>query len=194
MLGRRGENPIAPLNLLADFGGGSLTCALGIMAALIERSRTGKGQIVDANMVEGAAYMGSFVYKMRDLPLWGQNRGEGWLDTGAHFYETYQTQDGKFMAVGALEHQFYAQLLQGLGWTEEDLPQFGGDSEEMKAKLAGKFLEKTRAEWTEIFEGLDACVTPVLHKDEAHEYGHNKERGAFQRSCRGHMDPVPAPR
>ncbi|XP_076742731.1 alpha-methylacyl-CoA racemase isoform X2 [Maylandia zebra] len=110
-LGRSGEKPYAPLNLLADFGGGGLTCALGIVLALLERTKSGKGQIIDASMVEGAAYMGSFLWKSRSIGLWNRSRGENMLDSGAPFYDTYQTSDGQFMAVGAIEPQFYKQLL-----------------------------------------------------------------------------------
>uniref|UniRef100_A0A8C9BGW7 Solute carrier family 45 member 2 n=1 Tax=Phocoena sinus TaxID=42100 RepID=A0A8C9BGW7_PHOSS len=114
-IGRSGEAPYAPLNLLADFGGGGLMCALGILMALFERTRSGKGQVVDANMVEGTAYLGSFLWKTQQTGLWGQPRGQNMLDGGAPFYATYRTADGGFMAVGALEPQFYELLLRGLG-------------------------------------------------------------------------------
>lgn len=192
-LGRKHENPYAPINLLADFAGGGLTCAMGIMAALIERSQTGKGQIIDANMTEGAAYVGSWIYKSQDRFIWGKPRGENFLDSGAHFYETYATKDGKFMAVGALEPQFYEQFLVGLGLTADQLPQFG-PAEESKAKLKAIFLEKTRDEWTQIFDKLDACVTPILELEETAEFEHHRERQAFAPNANGKLDPIPAPR
>uniref|UniRef100_A0A8C6NV29 Alpha-methylacyl-CoA racemase n=1 Tax=Nothobranchius furzeri TaxID=105023 RepID=A0A8C6NV29_NOTFU len=112
-LGRSGEKPYAPLNLIADFAGGGLTCALGIVLALLERTKSGKGQVIDASMVEGAAYLGSFVWKSQRVGLWSRGRGENLLDSGAPFYDTYKTLDGKYMAVGPLEPQFYEQLLKG---------------------------------------------------------------------------------
>lgn len=112
-IGRKGENPIHPVNLVADFGGGGLMCALGIILALFERTNSGVGQVVDNAMVNGAAYLGSWIYRSQKLPVWGKDRGENLLDTGAHFYEVYRTKDGKFISVGALEPQFYLELLQG---------------------------------------------------------------------------------
>jgi len=189
-LGRHGEPPFAPLNLLADFAGGGFACALGVLAALVERGRTGKGQVIDANMVEGAAYVSSWVYKSRDMPLlWGEPRGKNLLDTGAPFYDSYETQDGKFMAVGSIEPQFYSLLLAGLDVKEDDSPQFG-DWDGLRALFRSKFKEKTRDEWAEIFAESDACVSPVLTLDEAPSYGHNAERNAFAANCKGQMDPV----
>ncbi|XP_010115695.1 PREDICTED: alpha-methylacyl-CoA racemase-like, partial [Chlamydotis macqueenii] len=112
-LGRKDENPYAPVNLLADFAGGGVMCAMGIVTALYERTRSGKGQIIDASMVEGVAYLSSFLWKSQNLGLWNRPRGENLLDSGAPFYETYKTSDGKFMAVGAIEPQFYEQLIKG---------------------------------------------------------------------------------
>ena len=177
-LGRKHENPIAPVNLLADFAGGSFTCAMGIMAALLERSTSGQGQVIDSCMVEGAAYVGSWLYASRNMFVWGQPRGHNLLDSGAHFYETYKTKDEKYMCVGALEPQFYNLLLEKLNITDDDLPQFD-DFDEMKVKLARIFCEKTRDEWCEIFDGTDACVTPILELEEAGEHPQNKERGSF---------------
>lgn len=113
LFGRKGENPIQPVNIVADFGGGGLMCALGIVLALFERNSSGLGQVVDNAMVNGAAYLGSWLYRSQKLPTWGKQRGENLLDTGTHFYEVYKTKDGKYMSVGALEPQFYAELLQG---------------------------------------------------------------------------------
>eukprot|EP00095_Tigriopus_kingsejongensis_P000541 maker-scaffold212_size255419-snap-gene-0.12 protein:Tk00541 transcript:maker-scaffold212_size255419-snap-gene-0.12-mRNA-1 annotation:"unnamed protein product" len=192
-LGRKNEPPLAPINLLADFGGGGLTCAMGIMAALIERGKTGQGQVIDSNMTEGAAYLGSWIYKSQEMFIWGKPRGENPLDSGAHFYETYETQDGKFMAVGSIEPQFYDQLLVGLSVTEDDLPQYG-ELEVMKDKMKAIFRTKSRDEWTSIFDRLDACVTPVLELEEAPSWPHHQERRAFGKNVKGKSDPVPAPR
>ena len=121
--------------------------------------------------------------------IWGKPRGENTLDSGAHFYENYETKDGKFMAVGAIEPQFYDDLLKGLGLTDEDLPQYG-DPEESKAKMRGIFATKTREEWTEIFDQLDACVTPVMELEEANSHPHNLARGALMPSPKGRFEPV----
>lgn len=187
-LGRKSEPPVAPVNLLADFAGGGLTCAMGIMAALFERSKSGQGQVIDANMVEGAAYVGSWIYLSQKMMIWGKDRGENVLDTGAHFYETYQTADGKYMAVGAIEPQFYAELLDKIGSDSDQLPQLlGPESEDLKGKLAKIFKSKTRDEWCQIFDGSDACVTPVLELDEAPEHPHNKARQAFVTNYAGDL-------
>ncbi|XP_066255346.1 alpha-methylacyl-CoA racemase [Euwallacea similis] len=178
LLGRKGEKPMFPVNLLADFGGGGLMCALGIVLALLEREKSGKGQVVEANMVQGTAYLGSFLYKSQNLPLWGNPRGANLLDSGAPFYEVYETKDHKYIAVGALESNFYLNLLKGLGLTKEEAPQY--DFENNKIKFERKFLEKTRDEWCEIFENLDACIAPVLELEEAPLHPHNKVQGMFK--------------
>ena len=163
--------------------------------ALHERHRSGKGQIVDASMVEGTAYLSSFLWASRDVPfLWPENgsRGEGLLDGGAATYDTYETKDGKYVAVGALEPQFLGAMLRCMGLEDNDneLPDdpFGAD---MKRVLAEKFKERTRDEWDEVFRGVDACVTPVLDRDEAPLYEHNRERGSFHE---GTGLPLPAPK
>ncbi|XP_066502112.1 alpha-methylacyl-CoA racemase [Hoplias malabaricus] len=195
MLGRSSEKPYAPLNLVADFAGGGLTCALGIVLALLERSRSGQGQIIDASMVEGAAYMGSFMWKSRGLGLWNRPRGENVLDSGAPFYDTYRTADGKYMAVGAIEPQFYGQLIQGLGLNVADLPSQMSVSDwpQLKQTFAQVFAKKTQAEWSQIFDGTDACVTPVLSLDEVSAHPHNHERGSFLKNAQGEVSPRPAP-
>jgi len=177
-LGRKHENPLPPVNLLADFAGGSFTCAMGIMAALLERSSSGQGQVIDSCMVEGAAYVGSWLYASRDMFVWGQPRGHNLLDSGAHFYETYETKDGKYICVGALEPQFYSILQDKLNVSDDQLPQFD-DFDEMKEKLAKIFIKKTRDEWCSIFDGTDACVSPVLEQEEAGEHPQNMARGSF---------------
>lgn len=194
-LGRSGEKPYAPLNLLADFAGGGLTCALGIVLALLERTKSGKGQVIDASMVEGAAYTGSFVWKSRSIGLWDRSRGENMLDSGAPFYDTYQTSDGKYMAVGAIEPQFYKQLLQGLGLDAGELPpQMSFDDwPELRRIFTQRFASKTQADWSRVFDGSDACVTPVLAFDQVSSHPHNQERGSFVKDSSGQESPRPAP-
>ncbi|XP_061874744.1 alpha-methylacyl-CoA racemase isoform X1 [Colius striatus] len=194
-LGRKDENPYAPVNLLADFAGGGVLCALGIVTALYERTKSGKGQVIDASMVEGVAYLSSFLWKSQNLGLWNRPRGENLLDSGAPFYETYKTSDGKFMAVGAIEPQFYEQLIKGLGLRSDKLPSqlSFSDWPEMKKKFASIFSQKTQAEWCSIFDGTDACVTPVLSFDDVASHQHNKERSSFIKNDQEEISPRPAP-
>lgn len=201
LLGRAGEPPTPPLNLLADFAGGGLACALGVLLALLERGTSGRGQVVDAAMTEGVAYLASWVCRSRGkLPLWDGERGRNALDSGAHFYDTYETRDGRHMAVGAIEPQFYAELLDKLGLSADEVPQYG-DWAAAKRALAERFRERTQAEWCVVFDGSDACVTPVLSLDEAARYPHNVERGSFVSTGptgptggTGTVVPQPAPR
>lgn len=163
-------------------------CAVGILLALLERQTSHLGQVVDCDMVSGTAYLGSWLYRSQSLPIWGNARGKNILDSGAHFYETYKTKDGKYMSVGALEPKFYAELLKGLDLN--DVPQF--DSfEENKKLFALTFAQKTQKEWCDVFEDLDACVAPVLTLDEAPRHPHNIEREAF---VNGKEIPAPAPK
>ncbi|XP_058057044.1 alpha-methylacyl-CoA racemase [Anopheles bellator] len=195
LLGRAASKPYAPINLVADFAGGGLMCAFGILAAIVERHRSGKGQIVDNAMVEGAAYVGSWLFRSQGLPLWGKPRGDNMLDGGAHFYDTYETKDGKFVSVGAIEHRFYQQLLEGLG-LDPELPQFGHE-EERKKQFEDIFRTKTRDEWMAIFETTDACVFPVLELDEVASYAHNRDREVFLDPLKTTDDatiPTPAPK
>ncbi|XP_060685204.1 alpha-methylacyl-CoA racemase [Hemiscyllium ocellatum] len=193
--GRKGEKPYAPLNVLADFAGGGIMCAMGIMLALYERIRSGKGQLIDASMIEGAAYCGSWFWKSQQLGIWDQQRGENLLDTGAPFYETYKTSDGKYMAVGALEPQFYEQLIEGLGLDSTKLPPQNSQSDwpELKRIFTEAFAAKSQEHWTKIFDGTDACVTPVLSFQEAFSHPHNRERGSFITAQDGQVSPRPAP-
>ncbi|MGW5452208.1 CaiB/BaiF CoA transferase family protein [Nocardia sp. NPDC003979] len=177
-IGRKGERPVPPLNMVGDFGGGSMFLVTGVLAALVERATSGKGQVIDAAMVDGALALSHFVWGMRGVGLWSDERGENLLDTGMAFYDTYETADGKYMAVGAIEPQFYEQLLAGLGIDPEGLPQqLDPDGQEQLRKLfTEKFKTKTRDEWTAIFEGTDACTTPVLTFTEATENEHIRAR------------------
>ncbi|XP_035247872.1 alpha-methylacyl-CoA racemase [Anguilla anguilla] len=195
MLGRPADDPQPPLNLLADFAGGGLMCALGITLALLERHASGRGQVIDASMVEGAAYMGSFVWKSRAIGLWNRPRGQNMLDGGAPYYGTYLTADGKHMAVGAVEPQFYDQLLQGLGLDAATLPaqMSVSDWPELRRVFTQAFGSRTQAEWCRVFDGMDACVTPVLPLDQAHLHPHNRDRGSFVRDSQGEVSPRPAP-
>ncbi|XP_075397028.1 alpha-methylacyl-CoA racemase [Tenrec ecaudatus] len=194
-LGASGESPSPPLNLLADFAGGSIMCTLGILVALFERMSSGKGQVIDANMVEGTAYLSSFLWKTLKLGLWEQPRGQNLLDGGAPFYTTYRTADGEFMAVGAIEPQFYKLLIEGLGLNPTELPHQMStrDWPEMKKKFAAVFAKKTRAEWCRVFDDTDACVTPVLRLDEAARHDHNRERASFITDVEQGVSPRPAP-
>ncbi|KAJ3653746.1 hypothetical protein Zmor_012983 [Zophobas morio] len=187
LFGRKHEKPVFPVNYAADFAGGGLICALGVTLALLERQKSGLGQVVDSSMVEGTAYVGSFLYRSQVLPMWGRQRGENILDTGAHFYEVYETKDGKYVSVGALEPQFYAKLIEGLGIDEDEAPHFG-DFDKLKVLFEAKFREKTLKEWCAIFDGTDACVAPVLSLEEAPKHPHNLERGSFEGGV-----PKPAP-
>ncbi|ORY92378.1 CoA-transferase family III domain-containing protein [Syncephalastrum racemosum] len=168
MIGRRGEAPFFPMNVLADFAGGGLMCVMGILMALMERTRSGKGQVVDANLTSGTSYLTTFPYLMQKYGLnFSKERGTNMLDGGAPFYEVYKTADGRY--IGAIEPQFYAQLLRGLGIDANSLPDQHNDEQwpAMKERFADIFATKTQAEWTEIFDGTDACVAPVLSFQEA---------------------------
>ncbi|MGW5309239.1 CaiB/BaiF CoA transferase family protein [Nocardia thailandica] len=177
-IGRKGEKPVPPLNMVGDFGGGSMFLVFGILAALVERQTSGKGQVIDAAMIDGALALSHMIWGFRGVGLWKDERGTNLLDTGMAFYDTYETSDGKYMAVGAIEPQFYEQLLAGLEINPEGLPQqIDPDGQEQLRKLfADKFKTKTRDEWTAIFEGTDACTTPVLTLTEATENEHIKAR------------------
>ncbi|MEU3657076.1 CaiB/BaiF CoA-transferase family protein [Streptomyces sp. NPDC032161] len=188
--------PVAPVNLVGDFGGGGMLLVVGILAALYERQRSGQGQVVDAAMVDGAALLTAALHGMRAAGQWPGGRGENILDGAAPFYTTYETADGEFMAVGPIEERFYAQLLDGLGLADEpDLPA-QHDRErwpELRQRLAAAFKEHTRDEWTALFEPTDACVAPVLSPWEAHEHPHNVSRSVFAETD-GVRQPGPAPR
>jgi alpha-methylacyl-CoA racemase len=193
-MGRAGEAPVPPLNLVGDFGGGSMFLAFGIVAAVLFARTTGEGQVVDAAMVDGSASLLALHHSFMNAGFWHEVRGANLLDTGAPFYEVYVTKDQQFVAVGAIEEKFYDELLRGLGIDGSKLTgQFDRDAWPARKELfAGKFMEKTRDEWTEIFEGVDACVTPVLTPSEAARHPYNTARGVF--SLDGDVQPQPAPR
>jgi alpha-methylacyl-CoA racemase len=194
-IGRAGERPVPPLNLLGDFGGGGMLLALGVLAALVERQRSGLGQVVDAAMVDGSALLTSFIYGLRARGAWQDERGVNLLDGGAPFYDTYATADGRYVAVGALEPQFYAALLAGLGLAGAELPAQLDPAgwPVLRERFTDIFARRTRDEWTAVFAGTDACVAPVLSPAEAAGHPHNATRGVFT-EIGGVVQPGPAPR
>jgi alpha-methylacyl-CoA racemase len=193
-LGPAGAPPLPPLNLLADFGGGGAYLAIGVLAALHQRQLTGQGQVVDAAMVDGVASLTTMLHGMVAAGLWSDRRGDNLLDGAAPFYRTYQTADGRFMAVGALEPQFYRELLDALGLEPHRWPQYDRSRwPEQSRDLAAIFARRTGAEWAEVFAGRDACVTPVLSLAEASASAELRERGTFV-DWGGVPQPAPAPR
>ncbi|WP_067852231.1 CaiB/BaiF CoA transferase family protein [Nocardia shimofusensis] len=194
-IGRKGERPVPPLNMVGDFGGGSMFLVFGILAALVERQSSGEGQVVDAAMVDGALALSHMIWGMRGVGLWSDERGTNLLDTGMAFYDTYETADGRYMAVGAIEPQFYAELLKGLELDPADLPaQIDPSAQDDLRKLfTEKFKTKTRDEWAEIFAGTDACTTPVLTLSEATENEHIVARTGLV-EIDGVVQHAPAPR
>jgi alpha-methylacyl-CoA racemase len=187
---------VPPLNLVGDFGGGGMFLAFGVLAAILNARRTGQGQVVDCAMTEGSAALMVIMYSMLAQGRWRDERGVNLLDSGAHFYDTYETKDGKFMSVGAIEPQFYRKFLAGLGLADD--PEFAAQNDQsrwstLKQKIIAQFKTKTRAEWEAIFDGEDACVTPVLSLREAPQHPHNKARDAFV-DIAGVRQPAPAPR
>ncbi|MGH3157002.1 MAG: CaiB/BaiF CoA transferase family protein, partial [Streptosporangiaceae bacterium] len=194
-IGRAGERPVPPLNLVGDFGGGGILLALGVLAALLERERSGRGQVVDAAMVDGSALLNTFLYGLLSSGAWREERGTNLLDGGAPFYDTYQTADGRYVAVGALEPKFYAELLAGLGLADAGLP---GQYDRagwpvLRQRFTEAFARQTRDEWTATFSDSDACVAPVLTPSEAPYHPHTAARGTFLAGD-GPVQPAPAPR
>jgi alpha-methylacyl-CoA racemase len=194
-IGRRGEAPVPPLNLVGDFGGGGLLLAFGVVCALVERGQSNCGQVVDAAMVDGAAHLMTFIYGMRHMGMWSKGRGENMLDTGSHFYDVYETSDGKYVSIGAIEPQFYRLLLEKTGLAAEELPHQYDQSAwpGMKERLRAIFKQKTRDEWCAVMEGSDICFAPVLSLDEAPSHPHVASRDTFVERD-GLLQPAPAPR
>jgi len=192
---RKGQKPLAPANILGDFAGGGLLCAMGILLALLERHKSGKGQVIDVAMLDGALNLITFFFSMWAHGLMTLEIGTNMLDSGAHYYETYETADGKFLAVGAIEERFYRQLLEIMGLATDSLPPQNQTEAwpQMKERFQEVFKTKTRDEWMSLFEGTDACVAPVLDLDEVHLHPHNKERGILVEIA-GVRQPLPAPR
>jgi alpha-methylacyl-CoA racemase len=194
-IGRSGERPVPPLNLVGDFGGGSMFLVAGVLAALWERERSGEGQVVDAAMVDGASVLSQMMWSYRGTGSWTDERDANLLDGAAPFYDTYTCADGRWVAVGALESQFYAELLAGLGLDGEDLPAQLDRSgwPRLRERFTEIFRTRTRDEWAKIFESRDACVTPVLSFGEAGEHPHVAGRGTLFTQD-GVQQPAPAPR
>ncbi len=189
------ERPYPPLNLVGDFGGGALYLAFGLLAALTHARATGKGQVVDAAMTDGAASLMAMFYGMKGAGIWHDERRANLLDGGAHMYDVYECADGKFVAIGSLEPQFYALLLEKAGITDPQFKHQGDRSQwpDLKAKLAEALKTKTRDAWTAIMEGTDVCFAPVLSLEEAPNHPHNQARQTFVTQD-GVVQPAPAPR
>jgi alpha-methylacyl-CoA racemase len=194
-LGRAGEQPTPPINLIGDFGGGGMLLAFGVCAALVEAQRSGEGQVIDAAMIDGAASLMTMTWSFKHMGIWADERGTNMLDTGAHFYDTYETADGKYVSIGSIEPQFYAELLRLTGLEGEELPRQMDKAAwpELKERFAAVFKQKTRDEWCELMEHTDVCFAPVLSMDEAPEHPHLAERGTFTEVA-GLVQPAPAPR
>jgi alpha-methylacyl-CoA racemase len=200
-LGRAGDKPTPPINLVGDFGGGGMLLAFGVVCGLLEAQRSGAGQVVDAAMVDGSAALMTMMWGFRAMGIWSDERGTNMLDTAAHFYDTYECADGRFVSIGSIEPQFYAQLLEHTGLEQdyaergEQLPHQMDKARwgEMKERLAAIFATRTRDEWCGIMEGTDICFAPVLTMDEAARHPHNVERGTFVELA-GVTQPAPAPR
>jgi len=187
--------PPVPLNLVGDFGGGGMLMAFGVACALVDAGRTGQGQVIDAAMVDGSAILMTMMWGFRALGIWGPF-GTNVLDTGAPFYDTYETSDGKFIALGSLEPQFYAELIARLGLTDDvDTARQMDQSSwpELRERLTALFKTKTRDEWSELLEMTDACFAPVLTMGETVDHPHIKARGTIV-DANGMSQPAPAPR
>ena len=194
-IGRVDSGPVPPLNLVGDFGGGGAYLAFGIVCAVLEARTSGNGQVVDAAMVDGAASLATFFYGLRAMGIWDDERGTNMLDTGAHYYDAYECADGKYVSVGSIEPQFYAELREKL---QLDDPKWDAQNDkrqwpDLKVELAAIFKTRTRDEWCELIEGSDVCFAPVLSMSEAPNHAHNRQRGTFTEVA-GIVQPRPAPR
>ena len=194
-MGRKGEKPVPPLNLVGDMGGGGMLLAFGLVCALFEARNSGRGQVVDAAMVDGSAALMAMIYGLKAAGFWADERGVNLLDGGAHFYDTYETADGKYISVGAIEPQFYELLLQHAGIED---PDFKDQLDQkkwpiLKEKITAVFKTKTRDEWCRIMEGTDICFAPVLSLDEAPDHPQNLARKTFI-EVDGVRQPAPTPR
>ena len=194
-IGRKGEAPVPPLNLVGDFGGGGMFLAFGVVCALLEAQRSGKGQVVDAAMVDGSATLMALTFGLLAQGSWRDERGVNVLDTGAPWYDSYATKDGKWLAVGAIEKRFYEAFVQRLGLDPRELPKQHDRSgwPELRRRFADAIAARTRDEWERVFTGSDACVAPVLALAEVAHHPHNAARGTFVERD-GVLQPAPAPR
>lgn len=194
-IGRSGEKPVPPLNLVGDYGGGGMFLVTGMLAAMLEAQKSGKGQVVDAAMTDGSAVLMAMFHSMQAMRMWTTKRGVNLLDSGAHFYDVYETLDGKYVSIGSIEPQFYALLLEK---AQLDPQVFGQQMDsrhwpELKEKLVGVFKTKTQAQWCELMEGTDVCFAPVLDFQEAKDHPHNAARETYI-DVDGMVQPAPAPR
>ncbi|MGB1506673.1 MAG: CaiB/BaiF CoA transferase family protein [Acidimicrobiales bacterium] len=193
--GRRGQAPVPPINMVGDFGGGGMYLAFGMVCAILEARGSGQGQVVDAAMVDGAASLMSFIHGFRAMGVWNDERGTNMLDTGSHFYDVYETSDGRYVSIGSIEPQFYAELREKLELTDPKWDQQMSRSAwpELKEELAAIFKTRTRDEWCDVMEHTDICFAPVLSLAEAPQHPHNVHRGTFI-EYEGITQPRPAPR
>lgn len=193
-MGRAGSPPAPPLNLVGDFGGGGMLLVTGILAALVERAASGRGQVVDAAMVDGAALLLACIVGFRQMGIWTDQRESNLLDGGSPFYDTYETADARYVAVGAVEPQFYDELLRRIGLDPGEWPQHNRARwPALRARLTEIFRSRTRDEWDAVLGGTDACYAPVLDVDEAAAHPQNRQRGVY-RHVEGLLQPAPAPR
>lgn len=196
-IGRAGEKPMPPLNLVGDFGGGGMFLAFGVMCAVFEAGRSGKGQVVDVSMVDGSAALMHMMYGFMAENEWKDERGVNLLDTGAHFYDTFETSDSKYVSIGSIEPQFYALLVEKAELDKEIFALEKQNEAEtwpaLKLKLAEVIKSKSRDQWCEIMEGTDVCFAPILSMNEAPAHPHNIERGTYL-TVDGVLQPAPAPK
>jgi len=194
-IGNAGGKPVPPLNLVGDYGGGAMFLVCGMLAALLEARKSGKGQVIDVAMTDGSAVLMSIFNSLHKMGLWKPERGINMLDSGAHYYDTYECKDGKFVSIGSIEPQFYALLMQKAELSSEDFKSQNNSSKwpEQKEKLSEIFKSKTQSEWCEIMEGSDVCFAPVLDFIEAQSHPHNVARETYI-EVDGFMQPAPAPR
>ena len=194
-IGRKSEKPVPPLNLVGDFGGGGMLLAFGMVCALLEAQKSGAGQVVDAAMVDGTASLMAMFFSMAASGAFTQERGSNMLDGGAHFYDTYETQDGKFVCIGSIEPQFYTELVEKAGLDKEQYaPQMDQSMwPQLSKDLESVFLTKTQAQWCELMEGTDVCFAPVLSIFEAPSHPHNVARNSYT-TVDGVVQQSPAPR
>jgi alpha-methylacyl-CoA racemase len=194
-IGDQNSNPSIPLNLVGDYGGGGMMLAMGILAGVISSSKTGKGQVIDSAMIDGSLSLMSFFYSLKEMGIWKDERKSNFLDGAAHFYDTYECSDNKYIAIGSIEPQFYEILLDKLELTDPKFKQQMNKSiwKELKEIIATKIKSQPRDHWVEVFSGTDGCVTPVLNMDEAQKHEHIKSRDSFI-NLEGFNQPAPAPR
>jgi alpha-methylacyl-CoA racemase len=197
LVGPKGGPPVPPLNLVGDFGGGGMLLALGLVTGIVHARATGEGQVVDVAMQDGSALLAAMIHQIRAFGGWTPGRGMNTLDGGAPYYGVFETADGGYMSVGAMEPQFYEQLIEGLDLVDDPIVQGGRDDRErwpaLRARIAEVFLSRTRDEWTKVFEQRDACTTPVLSLDEAMHEPQVEARGTYIERF-GVVQPAPAPR